>query len=117
MKKPNPLVVLTLAPLFFWQLASADDASGAQLQSGPSGLPRVVITGTQQQDNYRVEKVDSIGPLGTTPILDSPYSIGILPEDLIENSQAVNFKGVSKYLPLVAYQGQQGPDILRPQTR
>jgi iron complex outermembrane receptor protein len=30
---------------------------------------------------------------------------------------ATNFKDVSKYLPLVAYQEQQGPDILRPQTR
>src|SRR4029077_14930354 len=36
---------------------------------------------------------------------------------LIKNSQAVDFKDVSKYLPLVAYQEQQGPDILRPQTR
>ena len=51
------------------------------------------------------------------PVLDIPYSIGILPHDLIENSQAVNFKDVSKYLPLVAFQEQQGPDILRPQTR
>ena len=30
---------------------------------------------------------------------------------------ATNFKDVSKYLPLVAYQEQQGADILRPQTR
>ena len=30
---------------------------------------------------------------------------------------ATNFKDVSKYLPLVAYQEQQGPEILRPQTR
>jgi iron complex outermembrane recepter protein len=43
--------------------------------------------------------------------------VGILSEQLIQNSQAVNFKEVSKYLPLVAYQEQQGADILRPQTR
>jgi iron complex outermembrane receptor protein len=84
----------------------------------PSPTTRVVVTGTREsEDNYRVPAVDSIGPLGSTPLLDTPYSIGILPEDLIENSQAVDFKDVSKYLPLVAYQEQQGPDILRPQTR
>jgi len=81
-------------------------------------LPHIVVTGTQTPDNnYRVDKVDSIGPLGTTDIQNTPYSIEVLPLDLIENSQAVNFKDVSKYLPLVAYQEQQGPDILRPQTR
>ena len=69
------------------------------------------------QDDYRSPALDSLGPLGTTPLLDTPYSVGVLAEDLIENSQAVNFKDVSKYLPLVAYQEQQGPDILRPQTR
>lgn len=68
-------------------------------------------------DDYRVQSLDSLGPLGNVPVMDLPYSIGILPEDLIENSQAVNFKDVSKYLPLVAFQEQQGPDILRPQTR
>jgi iron complex outermembrane receptor protein len=117
MKNANLLVVLTLAPLSLLRVARADDAPQASGQSSQAPLPRVVINGTQEEDNYRVDKVDSIGPLGTTPILDTPYSIGILPEDLIENSQAVNFKDVSKYLPLVAYQEQQGPDILRPQTR
>jgi iron complex outermembrane receptor protein len=80
-------------------------------------LQGVTVTGERIEDHYRVEAVDSIGPLGSVPLLDIPYSVAVLPLDLIENSQAVNFKDVSKYLPLVAYQEQQGPDILRPQTR
>jgi iron complex outermembrane recepter protein len=102
---------VALLPLVLAATARADDP--------PPGSPAgtVVITGTHEDNNYRVPAVDSIGPLGTTPLLDTPYSIGILPEDLIENSQAINFKDVSKYLPLVAFQEQQGPDILRPQTR
>ncbi len=101
-------------------IARADDADGqaAQAASQQAPLPHVTVLGTRApEDHYRVETVDSIGPLGTTPIQNIPYSIGVLPLDLIENSQAVNFKDVSKYLPLVAYQEQQGPDILRPQTR
>ncbi|HEY6452895.1 MAG TPA: TonB-dependent siderophore receptor [Steroidobacteraceae bacterium] len=85
----------------------------------PGSLERVVVTGTREpaKGDYRVDAVASEGPLGSTPILDTPYTIGILPLNLIENSQATNFKDVSKYLPLVQYQEQQGPDILRPQTR
>jgi iron complex outermembrane receptor protein len=79
-------------------------------------LPTVVVTGTASE-NYRVDSLSSVGPLGDTPLLDTPYSVAVLPGDLIQNSQAVNFKDVSKYLPLVSYQEQQGPDILRPQTR
>ena len=103
--RTNPPLWLALAPLML---------AGAVYADPPHAT--VVITGTAD-DNYRVPTLESIGPLGTTPLLDTPYSIGVLPEALIENSQAVNFKDVSKYLPLVAFQEQQGPDILRPQTR
>jgi iron complex outermembrane receptor protein len=90
-------------------------AKGAE---APSPTEKVVVSGTREgEPDYRVPHLDSIGPLGRTPVLDTPFSIGILPRDLIENSQAVNFRDVSKYLPLVAFQEQQGPDILRPQTR
>jgi iron complex outermembrane receptor protein len=81
-----------------------------------TALPTVVVTG-QASENYRVDSLSSVGPLGDAPLLDAPYSVAVLPADLIQNSQAVNFKDVSKYLPLVSYQEQQGPDILRPQTR
>ncbi len=111
-------VLLALLPLALETSAYADDAEQPAAQPPQSPSARVVVTGTRDaEDHYRVPAVDSIGPLGTTPVLDTPYSIGILPHDLLENSQATNFKDVSKYLPLVAYQEQQGPDVLRPQTR
>src|SRR4029077_17902931 len=97
-------------------IARADDSSQPP-PSASGGMAHVTITGTPLQDDFRAPALDSLGPLGTTPILDTPYTVGVLDEDLIKNSQAVNFKDVSKYLPLVAYQEQQGPDILRPQTR
>lgn len=120
--------IVAASPVCADDNSSAALGSGAQGNSAPSSsnpasasqttLPRIVVTGTQAPDNnYRVDKVDSIGPLGTTDIQNTPYSIAVLPLDLIENSQAVNFKDVSKYLPLVEYQEQQGPNILRPQTR
>jgi iron complex outermembrane receptor protein len=117
MKKATYPVLIALLPLALESVAYADDAPQAT-SSSQSPTEKVVISGTREgEQDYRVPTVDSIGPLGTTPVLDTPYSIGILPHDLIENSQAVNFRDVSKYLPLVAFQEQQGPDILRPQTR
>ncbi|HET9389206.1 MAG TPA: TonB-dependent siderophore receptor [Steroidobacteraceae bacterium] len=101
------------------QDAPPQQASSQQPTAQQAALPHVLVTAerTPDQGDYRTSTVDSLGPLGTTPILDTPYSVSVLPGQVIENSQAVNFKDVSKYLPLVAYQEQQGPDILRPQTR
>ncbi|HYL72173.1 MAG TPA: TonB-dependent receptor plug domain-containing protein, partial [Candidatus Dormibacteraeota bacterium] len=108
---------LSLLLAYLSGLAGADTPPPAPAQPNPNPVPRVVITGTRDSEDYRVPALDAIGPTGSTPILDTPYSIAVLPNEMIENSQAINFKDVSKYLPLVAYQEQQGPDILRPMTR
>jgi iron complex outermembrane receptor protein len=109
------ILLRVLVPLVLVPAAHADDA---QSQSTTQNITdEVIIKSSRDTGDYRVNTVDSIGPLGTTPITDVPYSISVLPSDLIENTQAVNFKEVSKYMPLVSYQEQQGPDILRPMTR
>ena len=66
---------------------------------------------------YRADTVTSLGPLGTAPILDTPYTVNVLPSELIVNGQVKNFKEASKYLPLVEFQEMQGSEILRPATR
>jgi iron complex outermembrane receptor protein len=100
----------------FAAAAGAEDADTTTTTQ--PALPQFTVVGNKPaEDNYRVESVDSLGPMGSMKLLDTPYSVGILSSELLENSQATNFKDVSKYLPLVAYQEQQGADILRPQTR
>lgn len=37
---------------------------------------------------YRVDTLRSVGPLGARDVLDTPYSMTVLPQDLIENVQA-----------------------------
>jgi len=113
----RPALFAVIFSVAFAQIAAADDAAPVS-EAQPAALARVTVVGNKESDDsYRVESVDSLGPLGSLKLLDAPYTIGILSEDLIKNSQATNFKDVSKYLPLVAYQEQQGADILRPQTR
>src|SRR5258708_11891851 len=98
MNRANRPVLLALLSLVLEPFAHADEAPQGATQSQQAPPARVVITGNRETDeNYRVPSVDSIGPLGNEPVLDLPYSIGILPHDLIENSQAVNFQEVSKY--------------------
>jgi iron complex outermembrane receptor protein len=113
MMNKNCPVLFALVPLTLAGVAHAADSD----TSSAATTDEVVIQTSRDKGDYRVQTVDSVGPLGQTPIVDVPYSISVLPSDLIENTQAVNFKEVSKYLPLVSYQEQQGPDILRPMTR
>jgi iron complex outermembrane recepter protein len=107
------ILLISLMPLMSVSAAHAADADVSSVNT----LNEVVIQTSRDKGDYRVDTLDSIGPLGKTPIVDAPYSISVLPSDLIENTQAVNFKEVSKYMPLVSFQEQQGPDILRPMTR
>jgi iron complex outermembrane recepter protein len=118
-KRTNSRLLLTFLPLALPAIACGDDAPQAAAQPPEGGNnPYVLVTGEREKESsYRIDTLQDPGPLGTTPILNQPYSISVLPQDLIENSQATDFKDVSKYLPLVAYQEQQGPEILRPQTR
>jgi iron complex outermembrane recepter protein len=69
------------------------------------------------ENAYRVDKVAAGGPLGTTPILDLPYTVNVISRQLIDDTQSRNFKEAAKYLPLVSFQEMQGPEVLRPETR
>ncbi len=69
------------------------------------------------ENAYRVDNVAAGGPLGTTPILDLPYSVNVISRQLIDDTQSRNFKEAAKYLPLVSFQEMQGPEVLRPETR
>ena len=66
---------------------------------------------------YRADTVTSLGLLGAEPLVDTPYTVNVLPSELIVNGQVKNFKEASKYLPLVEFQEMQGSEILRPATR
>jgi iron complex outermembrane recepter protein len=65
---------------------------------------------------YRADTA-SLGPLGSSSIFDTPYTVTVLPNELMVNGQVKNFKEASKYLPLVEFQEMQGSEILRPATR
>ena len=75
------------------------------------------VTAANVENAYRVDNVEAGGPLGTTPILDLPYTVNVISRQLIDDTQSRNFKEAAKYLPLVMFQEMQGPEVLRPETR
>jgi iron complex outermembrane receptor protein len=74
--------------------------------------PEVVVNGVlpSKDDTYRVDSVE-VGPLGSRPLVDTPYSITIVPVNLAENQQLQNVRELFRYIPSV-----QGENI-RPQAR
>ena len=77
----------------------------------------VTVSAGTVENAYRVDNVDPVGPFGTTPILDLPYSVNVISRQLIDDTQSRNFKQAAHYLPLVTFQEMQGPEVLRPETR
>jgi iron complex outermembrane receptor protein len=77
----------------------------------------VNVTAANVENAYRVDNVETGGPLGTTPILNLPYTVNVISRQLIDDTQSRNFKEAAKYLPLVMFQEMQGPEVLRPETR
>jgi iron complex outermembrane recepter protein len=75
------------------------------------------VTAATVENAYRVDNVEPGGPLGTTPILNLPYTVNVISRQLIDDTQSRNFKEAAKYLPLVMFQEMQGPEVLRPETR
>jgi iron complex outermembrane receptor protein len=87
--------------------AVASSSTSVTVSAGSSGTPA---------NGYYVEGVDA-GVLGTAPVVDQPYVITQMSSQLITNTQVKSFKEAMKYLPLVSYTEQQGPEVLRPATR
>jgi iron complex outermembrane receptor protein len=58
-----------------------------------------------------------IGALGTRSIQDTPYSISVIPSEIIENTQATSLNDLLKYMPSAQMEARGGLDVGRPQTR
>ena len=66
--------------------------------------------------NYDVRSV-SVGPLGNRNVLDTPFSITSVPQDMMENLQLKTVNDTLRYLPSVEIRNQQGFEVSRPQAR
>ncbi len=95
-------VLPLVATLGFVQVSFADD--------GAATLDKVTVIGEREPPDYRTKDI-RIGPLADRSVIDTPYSIDVVPGDLSQNQQLKSVREVFQYLPSV-----QGENI-RPQTR
>ena len=119
---PGIYVVKVDAPGFKTSVSSDLSEAAGQRTAYDFALALAGVTDTVNvtagpENAYRVDHLDSGGPLGTLPILDLPYSVNVISRQLIDDTQSRNFKEAAKYLPLVGFQEMQGPEVLRPETR
>ena len=83
----------------------------------PAGNVMSVNVTADSQNAYRVDNVAPGGPLGNIPIVNQPYAVYVIPRQLIDDTQSRNFDEIAKYMPLMTFREQQGPEILRPEAR
>jgi iron complex outermembrane recepter protein len=86
----------------------------AQAGTGATSTSGVHNAATNPQ--YNTGTV-SLGPLGNRTLLDTPFSLTAIPQDLIENLQVKTVTDALRYLPSVEIRNQQGFEVARPQSR
>lgn len=98
-------------------LAASAAADGALVvRRADTVLKEVAVVGNVPKEGsaevgYKPESVSRVGPWGTRPIQETPYSISVLSADLIENVQALAVEEVFKYSPYAhVYMPAKPPD-------
>lgn len=88
--------------------------AAAQIQ-----LPPVEVKATHPGSGASgfITQEATVGPLGSRPLLDTPYSISVISGELISNQQATSLTDLMKYLPSTQMEARGGMDVGRPQSR
>jgi iron complex outermembrane receptor protein len=85
--------------------------SAPEPASAPDTMPAVNVTARAPTDNTLRVDTATVGPLGKVDRLDTPYSVNVVPQHLIQTQQLKSIADALSYLPSV-----QG-DGARPQSR
>jgi len=97
--------------------ATVEKASPADVPASPTVQPpstaaraaEVSAVGTSlalqadgtASDGYRASLISDVGPLGSQPLLTTPFSISVLSKELLENTQAKSIDDVLRLHPFV----------------
>ena len=86
-------------------------AAGGPAQAGAEGVHNPATN-----PNYNTG-IANFGPLGNRSLLDTPYSMTVISNDMLENLQPKTVNDALRYLPDVEIRNQQGYEVSRPQSR
>ncbi|MGA8902823.1 TonB-dependent receptor [Bradyrhizobium sp.] len=86
-------------------------AAGGPGQSGAEGVHNAAT-----HPNYNTG-IANFGPLGNRSVLDTPLSMTVISNDMLQNLQLKTVNDTLRYLPDVEIRNQQGFEVSRPQSR
>lgn len=104
--KPVTVAWLALAAAAQAQAQAQNPQEAAQV------LPEVSIQDTAGErdgarQGYRASQVRQLGPLADVPLLDTPFSVNVTPNELLQNLQASKPDDAFRYNPVVQLSGPQ----------
>jgi iron complex outermembrane receptor protein len=113
--------LLLQTSLSFITLSLTIHAAAAQQAPNSIELPQVNVSASTNirayaaNSNFHVKNAQ-LGPLGSKPILKTPQSVTVIPQDLLVNTQTSTVNQALSYLPSVEIRDQQGIEVSRPQA-
>ena len=81
----------------------------------------IVVEGETSNSPFDLSQMDpppaDLGPLGKIDVMNAPYSIQVVPQDVMLNAQVRSISDLFKYMPTAQIEARGGIDVGRPQTR
>lgn len=115
-KKKKKLTAHRSVPPSAGASAEAGGQDSGQGSGQANGQTNGGVHNAATNPQYNTDTV-SMGPLGNQKVLDTPFSVTAVPQDLIENLQLKTVTDTLRMLPSVEIRNQQGFEIARPQSR
>lgn len=118
----HPYITLSLtsalcAAMPAWGQSS--ESTEPKKQADVVELEKVDVYGTADdsgRSGFRPKQAQ-VGPFNRRSLQDTPLSINVLDQRLIENQQASSLTELLRFLPSAQMEARGGPDVGRPQTR
>ncbi|MCH4871878.1 TonB-dependent receptor [Pseudomonas sp. TMW22091] len=87
-------------------MAQAAESTDSKAQGNTLSLGATTVSGEQTEQSYQIEKADS--PKYTAPLIDTPRSITIIPQQLIKDTAATSLQDALRTVPGVTFGAGEG---------
>ena len=87
-------------------MVQAAESTDSKAQGSTLSLGATTVSGEQTEQSYQIEKADS--PKYTAPLIDTPRSITIIPQQLIKDTAATSLQDALRTVPGVTFGAGEG---------
>ena len=87
-------------------MAQAAESTESKAQGNSISLGATTVSGEQNEQSYQIEKADS--PKYTAPLIDTPRSITVIPQQLIKDTAATSLQDALRTVPGITFGAGEG---------